>query len=60
MIVRYAYTSDTISLCRKHYETPPEGLYPLGRIQDSRDDEPCVVCSPLRSGDVPLPLGDRE
>lgn len=46
MIVRLAYIDRQVSICRKHYDDPPEECPPLGPVQDARDIEGCEYCLP--------------
>lgn len=46
MRVRETYTGKNVTICRKHYQDPPEPWAgTLGAVQDSRNaNGPCDVC----------------
>jgi hypothetical protein len=48
MLVRLAYIDRQISICRKHYNDPPEGCPPLGEVQDARRSD-CEWCERERA-----------
>lgn len=61
MIVQYAYIPGEVSLCRKHYDDPPEWLGVLGPVNDARRQHQgphCVVCEREHSEAKADPEGD--